>query len=500
VHLPADGHHRFLSHLGATPQSTSAALSYLDSNMKPLDTEPSNPAAMRNARISEAQSLIRLAVPIAAIALVSMGMSVTDAAMVAGLFGAEALASVAVGSDLYSILYYFGVGILSGLAPFYTAAVVRADADAQIRLQRIGLVCILLISALLVPVVWTSPDWLRTIGIDPALLEQGRGYTQAMALTLLPMLGVVLYRTMLTAAERPRVFLCVTLAMLPLNAGFNYFLMMGAGPVPSFGATGAGVSSFLVATASLVVLAIIGRIKVTTSERLPFDWNELFAVMRVGLPIGITAVAEVGVYLGATIYAATLGAADAAAHVLVLRVAGVAYAIPMALLQASMVRMARAETLADPALQHAVIRSSILLGLGSGLLLFAGLAAVADPVSAAFLGADQIGAAAGLAAGLLLLLGVIEFFESPCLAAAGLLRGRKDTRAPMLFTIAGNWVIGAPLGLYLCDVQQMGITGVWTGLLVGMAVTTLLTLARLVQTVARPQMPMPRFSRMRRAA
>ena len=455
--------------------------------------------AARPARFSELRSLIRLAAPIAAIALVSMGMSVTDAAMVARLFGADALAALAVGSDLYSILYYFGVGIISGLAPFYTAAVVRADAIAQLRLQRIGWVSVMLVAALLVPLVWSAPDWLRPMGIEPALLEQGRGYTQAMAVTLIPMLGVVLYRTVLTAAERPRVFLCVTLAMLPLNAAFNYVLMMGAGPVPGLGVTGAGISSLLVATAILVVLAVISRVKTSTPIPIQFDWSELFAVLRVGLPIGITAVAEVGVYLGATLYAATLGAADAAAHVLVLRVAGVAYAIPMALLQASMVRMARAETLADPAMQNEVIRSSIFLGLGSGLLLFAGLAAVADPLSTAFLGADQIGAAAGLAAGLLLLLGVIELFESPCLAAAGLLRGRKDTRAPMLFTIAGNWVIGAPLGLYLCDVQQLGITGVWTGLLVGMAVTTLLTIARLAQTVGRPRMPWPRLFRMRRA-
>jgi len=457
-------------------------------------------AARSTARFSETRALLRLATPIAAIALVSMGMSVTDAAMVARLFGAEALASVAVGSDLNSILYYFGAGILSGLAPFYTAAVVRADVEAQIRLQRIGQVCVLFIAVVLVPIVWTSPDWLRPMGLQPALLDQGRGYTQAMALTILPMLGVVLYRTMLTAAERPRVFLCVTLAMLPLNALFNYLFMTGAGPIPELGITGAGVSSFLVATASLIVLALIGRIKATTSKSIRFDWAELFAVLRVGLPIGVMAVAEVGVYLGATLYAATLGAADAAAHVLVLRVAGVAYAIPMALLQAAMVRMARAETLADPALQRAVIRSSMWLGLAGGVLLFACLAAGADPLATAFIGEGQISAAASLAAGLLLLLAVIEFFECPSLAAAGLLRGRKDTRAPMLFTIAGNWIIGAPLGIYLCEVEQMGITGVWTGLLVGMAVTTVLTLARLAQTTARGNWSMSRFFRPQKPA
>ena len=465
--------------------------------MKPLDTASGLPST---ARFAEAQSLLRLATPIAAIALVSMGMSVTDAAMVARLFGAEALAAVAVGSDLYSILYYFGAGVLSGLAPFYTAAVTQADPQAQLRLQRIGWVGVLFVASLLVPIVYGSPGWLRHLGIDPALLDRGRGYTQAMALTLLPMLGVVLYRTMLTAAERPRVFLCVTLAMLPLNAGFNYVFMVGTGPIPALGVTGAGVSSFLVATASLGVLAYIGRVRTTTSSPIQFRWSELRAVLRVGLPIGVTAVAEVGVYLGATIYAATLGAADAAAHVLVLRVAGVAYAIPMALLQASMVRMARADTLADPALQRAVIRSSLWLSLAGGVLLFAGLVAAADPLATTFLGTDGLGMAAGLAAGLLILLGVIELFECPCLAAAGLLRGRKDTRAPMLFTITGNWVIGAPLGIFLCEIHGLGITGVWIGLLVGMGVTSALTLTRLAQTVVGARRRMPTTHRSRLAA
>ncbi len=67
-------------------------------------------------------------------------------------------------------------------------------------------------------------------------------------------------------------------------------------------------------------------------------------------------------------------------------------------------------------------------------------------------------------------------------AAAGLLRGRKDTRAPMLFSLVGNWAVGAPVGIYLCEVEAMGITGIWIGLLGGMIVTTLLTLARVVQT------------------
>ena len=85
------------------------------------------PVVDRRLLLAEGRSLIRLALPIMLIALVNMGMSITDAAMVSVLFGADALAAVAVGSDLYSILFYLGAGTLAGLSPFYAAAVVRAD-------------------------------------------------------------------------------------------------------------------------------------------------------------------------------------------------------------------------------------------------------------------------------------------------------------------------------------------------------------------------------------
>ena len=88
-------------------------------------------------------------------------------------------------------------------------------------------------------------------------------------------------------------------------------------------------------------------------------------------------------------------------------------------------------------------------------------------------------AASGLAAGLLLLLAVMEFVLAPSAAAAGLLRGRKDTRAPMLFALIGQWGIGAPVGLYLCEAMGLGVAGLWIGLTAGTLLTALLTLHRL---------------------
>src|SRR3546814_2171402 len=77
-----------------------------------------------------------------------MGMSVTDTVMVSAIFGTDALAAVAVGSDLYSIVFYLSAGVLGGIAPFYTAAVTRSDPHERARLARIGWMTVGLLAAL----------------------------------------------------------------------------------------------------------------------------------------------------------------------------------------------------------------------------------------------------------------------------------------------------------------------------------------------------------------
>jgi MATE family multidrug resistance protein len=311
------------------------------------------------------------------------------------------------------------------------------------------------------------------------------------------MLGVILYRTLLTAAERPRAFLKVTAAMLPLNALGNHIFMHGLGPIPAFGPTGAGLSSLFVALTSLGVLVLVMRRAVSLSS-LPrsagaISWRDLQTVMLVGLPIGVATVTELGIFLGATLYAATLGASDVAAHTLTLRIAGVAYAVPAALGQAAMVRMARSVAAGDLSSRRSVTLGALGLSLLAGIAVSLGLAAVSLPLTSSFFRPTSAGlAAAGMAAQLLLLLGAMELVVNPGTVAGGLLRGRKDTRMPMTFTLVGYWAVGAPLGVYLCEVRHLGITGIWIGLAVGATTTTLLMLGRLARDAVPRETRRPR--------
>lgn len=450
---------------------------------------PASPASAPSATLREGGALLRLGWPIMLIALVNMGMSITDTMMVSMIYGAEALAAVSVGSDLYSIVFYICAGTLGGVAPFYAQAVARQDAADRARLERIGWAIAVLLALPAVPLVWFAPHWLIPFGLDAGLLAQGENFTQVMALTLIPMLGVTLYRTLLTAAENPHAFLKITLAMLPLNAIGNYLLMQGAGPVPAFGPTGSGIATLLVAAGTLVALLVMAkrgaRRNAPAVSAEAFDWRGLISVLRVGLPIGVTAATETGIYLAVTLYAATLGAADVAAHTLTLRMAGIAYAASFALQQASMVRMARAIGLKEGGLDDAgqagaALRASLAVSVIGGTLLFTLLSFGAEPLAVWFFDTSPAGLAAiQVAVGLLMLLGLLQFVGYPGLAALGLLRGHKDTRLPMVFKLVAYWGIGAPLGIWLCEMKDLGVTGLWIGLVTGAAITTALTLLRL---------------------
>jgi MATE family multidrug resistance protein len=145
-----------------------------------------------------------------------------------------------------------------------------------------------------------------------------------------------------------------------------------------------------------------------------------------------------------------------------------------------MVRMARAHSQDDSRAERAVFTSSLAMSLAFGGLIVLLLANGAGPLAEAFFDNSPAGiAAAGLAVGLLVLLGVMEFVFVPGAAAAGLLRGRKDTRVPMIYALIGHWGVGAPVGVYLCEWHGLGAVGVWIGLSAGTLLTTLLLLRRL---------------------
>lgn len=437
--------------------------------------------------LRETGALMRLAGPIAAIALLNMGMSLTDVVMV-GRLGAGALAAVAVVSDLYSIVFYVATGFVLVLGPMIAEAR-GAGRMGEVRpLIRAGMAAAALTAGPAAALVWVAPRLLQGLGVAPQMVASGEDYARLMSGTVAVLVFVVLWRTVLAAHERPQVFLVFAAAALPLNALGNHVFIYGAWGIPALGVTGAGASSLLVA----VLMAIGLSVYTATAPDLralrlfAAPWRadsriepgRVGAILRQGLSMGLGSLGEVGLFLLATPLVALFGSQAMAAHIIALRITGVLYAVENSLGQAASIRIAHALGRGDRALLRLRMESAVFAAGGFGLLAMGLLVALAEAVPGMGL------PAADSASRLLLVVAAVHVPLAFGTVALGVLRGHRDLRVPMVTTNASYWGVGLPMVGLLAFGLDLQEHGVWLGLGGGALCAALCSGRRLRRTAA----------------
>jgi MATE family multidrug resistance protein len=83
-----------------------------------------------------------------------------------------------------------------------------------------------------------------------------------------------------------------------------------------------------------------------------------------------------------------------------------------------------------------------------------------------------------MAVALLGVAAVFQIFDGLQVAAAGALRGLKDTRVPMMIGVLSYWICGLGTGYVLGFSLDLGPLGLWWGLVIGLFVAGMLLTAR----------------------
>ena len=90
-----------------------------------------------------------------------------------------------------------------------------------------------------------------------------------------------------------------------------------------------------------------------------------------------------------------------------------------------------------------------------------------------------------LASSLLFFAAIFQFSDGIQVISAGALRGLKDTKVPMFYTVIAYWLVGMTLGYYLTFDRGMGPAGMWIGMIAGLSVGAAFLLARFLRSSAR---------------
>jgi MATE family multidrug resistance protein len=82
-----------------------------------------------------------------------------------------------------------------------------------------------------------------------------------------------------------------------------------------------------------------------------------------------------------------------------------------------------------------------------------------------------------LAGQLIVLAGIFQFSDITQVVSAGVLRGYKVTRVPMMIHMTAFWIIGMPLGYLLTfgttHYDGLGVRGYWIALIIALTFTAL---------------------------
>jgi len=418
---------------------------------------------------AESGALLRLAGPLILTSLVSMGLAITDVIMMNWLGVAE-LGAGAATSDYFSIIFYLVGGIVAAMSPLISQAR-GAKNDAKVReYTQHGFILALLISIPGALIVWHSPGVLGLIGVDSTVVELAYDYAQMMSLTFIFMICCVACNDFLAAHERTQVIFYISAVGLPVNALGNYLFMFGNGGMPAMGLAGAGLASAIVSGSMLIayIIYILSHNDFKHYQLVSSYWKlsltRFKELLHVGLPIGVSTTGELGVYLLSTVVIGVFGVEALAAHALTLRLAGVLYAIPLGMSQASTVRTGLAVGANNEQAFKNTAATAFIITLSIGLIFLVTLILIRDSLALSFFDGQD----AQIATLAITLLGILAFtqpFECIATVSNGILRGLKDTKIPMFISIGAFWIFGFAGGWSLAFYYDYQATGIWLGLL-----------------------------------
>lgn len=436
----------------------------------------------------EVLAILHLAVPLALTQLAHMAIVTTDVFMM-GWIGPEALAAGTLSGHFYWVFVAFAMGTLTGATPIM-AQHLGARRFRRIRpvVRNAAWLCLLL-AAMVGLVAWFSGTILTSLGQEEPIAASGQSYLRHMVWGLLPGLWLVVLSEFLVAHARPQAVLVVTILGIGLNALLDYALMFGNLGAPEMGLDGAGVASALVNLFMFSALLIY----VMCDRRLrryrlmgrfwKIDWAAMREIARVGLPIAVTEVAEMGMFVTTSLMMGLLGTQALAAHGVTATCYGVIFMIPVGLAQAGAVRVGRAVGAGQArgaALSGwtAIAMSGLVALIPAGLFWLAG-----TEIAGLILDPDVPGNAAtvSLAASLLSVAAFFMIADAIQITARGALQGMKDTAIPMVMALAASWGIGLPVAVLLGFKLDLGGQGIWVGLAVAMIAASLLLVWRFSQ-------------------
>lgn len=407
----------------------------------------------------------RLAYPVV-VTMASMSMMGVVDTLFMRWVGTAQQGAVGLGAVMsWTLMAFFNGTITAGntfVAQFYGAGRFRECGRVVWQVYYLALLATLIVMLAVLPLV---EPLVTAVGSKPAVAEYATRYMKIRLLGAAFVFNNFCLVGFLRGIGDTRTPMKITLLANALNVLLTYLLVFGRLGLPALGIAGAALGTVLsqaLGAATYLWVFLRERSNNSYATRRPRapDWRLLRRILRVGLPMGLWWVLEMGGFTVFTMFVSTLGKVELAGHQIVRQLVHLSFLPGVALGVAATTLVGQYLGAGDPASAERSARNAIriaLLIMASMGLLFVLLR---YPLARLFNKDPRV---VTIAARLFLFAAVFQTFDALGTVSSGAVRGAGDTRWPMLASMLMSWLVFVPSVFLLGRAAGLGVYGAWTG-------------------------------------
>lgn len=425
-------------------------------------------------------STLQLAYPVIIGQLGIIMMGVVDSLMV-GKLGAAPLAAASLGSGLAFILLIIGIGVSLAVTPLVAITVGAnkyEDCGVYFRQSLLVNSVLALIIAL---AVFFAADMLQYFNQPMEVQIQAESYMKIIGYSALPLMLFQTYKQFIEGFSIMRPAMIIAILANLINAFANWVLIFGKLGFPALELDGAGWATFV--SRLFMALALMGFVMNNkyfkkydvTFHFKSLNWPVIKKILSLGLPSGFQYFFEVGAFSFAVIMVGWLGTKQLAAHQIAINLASISFMAVLGISVAGSIRVGNAVGKKDiTETRRAGFTASLL---GASIMLFSGIIFILfrNYLPTLYVNDEVV---ISYASSLLIIAALFQISDGTQAVGIGILRGLTDVKIPTAITFIAYWIVGLPVGYLLGFNFEMGVQGVWIGLLLGLTTSAILLTLR----------------------
>ena len=409
-----------------------------------------------------------------------------------GQLGSAELAAVSLGNSFFFVAMSLGIGFSTAITPL----VAEADSENNFKKGKSafkhGLFLCIVLSLLLFGMILLAKPLMYLMEQPEEVVLLTMPYLDIIAISLIPLIIFQGFKQFSDGLSLTKHAMYATIVGNLINIGLNYILIFGKLGFPKMGIVGAGVGTLV---SRLAMIAIIWTLLKNDKKASAFvthirlfilDSTMLKKIINLGLPSAMQMFFEVAIFTSAIWLSGLLGKNAQAANQIALNLSSMTFMIAMGLSVTAMIRVGNQKGLRNYVELQRIAKSIFLMGI-----MFASVFALLflifhDIFPALYLDLDDVNnysdnqEVVSIASKLLLVAALFQISDSAQVIFLGALRGLQDVKIPTVLTFIAYWMIGFPTSYFLGKESAYGSTGIWIGLLVGLASASIFLYLRFI--------------------